>query len=178
MKKLLVLLFITTFCFSQEKELTISQIDSICLIHANFGFIDNNYEIENEKKENIGKGYYEMKTYIFPKETITLDHEPTPEEVMNEIGKNVLIKGTYNLKNNYNNLEKSEVNLEYYYHNSKLFFVKVILTKIVPDEKPIVETFEFNFDKKTKLNDIKNILNCNLEGLIDNCNSQILSFYN
>ncbi len=29
MKKLLILLFITTFCFSQEKALTISQIDRV-----------------------------------------------------------------------------------------------------------------------------------------------------
>ena len=177
MNKLLVLLFFTIFSFSQEKELTVSQIDSICLIHKNYGFIDNQYEIENKKKENIGKGYYEMKTYIFPKETITLDHEPTPEEVMNEIEKNVLIKGTYNLKNNYNNLEKSEVDLEYYYHNSELFFVKIILIKILPSETPIVEKFEFNIDKKTKLKSIKNILNYDLNGLIKNCNEQISRFY-
>ena len=178
MKKLFVLLFITTFSFSQEKKLTVSQIDSICLIRENYRYIDSNYEIENEKKQNIGKGYYELKTYIFPKETNITDHEPSPEEVINEIEKNILIKGTYNLKNNYNNLEKSEVNLEYYYHNSELFFVKIILTKIIPSETPTVEKFEFNFDKKTKLKSIKNILNCDLKGLIKNCNSQILSFYN
>jgi hypothetical protein len=182
MYKLIVLLLITNFCFSQEKLLTISEIDSICLIHQNYGYIDNNYTISNEKKENIGNGYFELKTYIFPKKEIIFEDEPKTEDlvekVVSEIEKNQLIKGTCSAKNNYNNSDKSEVNCEFYYNKSELFYVKVILTKETINSEPLVEKFEFYFDKKVKLKNVKNILGMDLENFIKSNNKQIKGFYN
>lgn len=182
MYKLIFLFLITNYCFSQQKELTISQIDSICTIHQNYGFIDNQYTISNEKKENIGNGYFELKTYIFPKKEIIFEDEPKTEElvekVVSEIEKNQLIKGTCSAKNKYNNSDKSEVNCEFYYNKNELFYVKVILTKEIVNSEPIVEKFEFYFEKKVKIKNDKNILGMDLENFIKQNNEQIKGFYN
>lgn len=77
MKKLLVLLFITTFSFSQEKELTISQIDSIYIKAINsltmlkslkeityFELDSINSKYKNELENNVFKFYDDDKLSI------------------------------------------------------------------------------------------------------------------
>ena len=182
MKKIIFFLLFVNFCFSQNEKLSISQIDSICTIHQNYGFIDNHYTISSEKKENIGNGYFELKTYIFPKEEIVFNDEPKTEElvekIVSEIKKNQLIIGTCSAKNKYNNSDKSEVSCEFYYNKNELFYVKVILTKEIVNSEPIVEKFEFYFEKKVKIKNDKNILGMDLENFIKQNNEQIKDFYN
>lgn len=178
MKKILFLLLFTTLSFSQEKELTVAQIDSICTINENYGFKIGHFILENDKKENIGKGHYEIKTYIFPKKDTIFNYKPTADDVIKEIKKNKLIKATY-VSNVYRtNLEESSIYCELYYFNSNLFYVKVTLSKSIPNKDIITENFEFAIDKKSKIKNVKNILGYDLNDIIHSFNSEILDFNN
>lgn len=178
MKKLFLFLLFTTFSFSQEKELTISQIDSICKINESYGFKIGHFELENDKKENIGKGHYEIKTFIFPKKDTIFNYKPTSDDVIKEIKNNKLIKAIY-ISNVYRtNLEESTIYCELYYSKSNLFYVKIVLSKSIPNKDTITENFEFKINKKSKIKNEKNILGYNLNDIILNFNSEILDFNN
>ena len=64
MKKTIILLFFINFCFSQEKELSINEIDSICLANGRYAIADTEIKVENEKNEIIGSGGSSTKIYL------------------------------------------------------------------------------------------------------------------
>lgn len=178
MKKLLFLLLFSILSFSQEKAFTVAQIDSICSVNENYGFKIGHFVMENDKKENIGKGHYEIKTFIYPKNDNTFNYKPTSDDVIKEIKNNKLIKAIYVSNIFQTNLEESSIYCELYYSKSELFYVKISLLKSIPNKDTITENFEFKIDKKSKIKNVKNILGYNLNDIIYNFNTEILDFNN
>ena len=50
MKKILFFLLFANFCFSQDNELSVTEIDSICKANGRYAIADAKIKVENKKK--------------------------------------------------------------------------------------------------------------------------------
>ncbi len=136
MKKLLILLFITTFCFSQEKALTISQIDSI--IKTKRPKIESSGILKKKKKIIGGFG---NTTYEYKKK---------------------LIYSYYNESNKEKEFEFFHF-YEFYYFNESPIFIKINIKKTnIKDKSKEVFKAELNETESTSFKEIKNPFLINL----------------
>ena len=136
MKKLFVLLFFTTFCFSQEKELTISEIDSI--VKTIRPKIESSGILKKKKKIIGGFG---NTTYEYKKK---------------------LIYSYYNESTKDNEFKFIHF-YEFYYCNEKPIFIKINIEKTNIKEN-LKEVFkaELNQTESTSFKEIKNPFLINL----------------
>ncbi|WP_291275004.1 hypothetical protein [Flavobacterium sp.] len=149
MKKLFLLLLITTFCFSQEKELTVSQIDSIAKTSKNK--IQSSGVIEKNKK-TIG-GF--NSTEIFSNDK--------------------LVYSTY--EENYND-KKRKLNyfFEFYFFNDNPVLINIYIIKTDIKTK-IEEKFETNLNEN-KIHSFKEIENPFSIKLRNKLNSLLIDYLN
>ena len=156
MKELLVLLFFTTFCFSQEKELTMSQIDSIAL--------PNSIKTQAEgivKRKNDKENYIFVTTYFNIKDSISKR----------------IIKGEFF---EVENLESYSYSFQYnyYYQYDKPFYLKLKIYKTlvgVNNKESII--LELN-EKELKSNkEINNTFSLKLRKRIKANNKSLLHYH-
>jgi hypothetical protein len=136
MKKLLVLLFFTIFSFSQEKEFTVSQIDSIVKT------IRPNIESSGIlKKKNKTIGGFRNTTYEFENKLIYSYYTETTKDK------------EFELFHFY----------EFYYYNEKPIFIKINIEKNNNKEYSIdVFNIKLNETESTSFKEIKNPFLINL----------------
>ena len=150
MKKIAVLLLITTITFSQNKEYSFAKIDSICKLLKPSEQLDG--LIRNKEKKIIGG---------FSITTFRMD------------SKSEIIKGIYSEHFDNKKSYIYDYYSEFYYKDKLPIFLK--LTIVRKDKSGYEETLHFNLNK-AELEDeteIKNIFLLNLRKKINYMNSQI-----
>lgn len=162
------------FCFSQGKELSVFQIDSICLVNGRYGIADAKIKIENEKNEIIGSGGSSIKTYLnyYNQEYY---NNLTREEKKRFIKEkdSELIRADYNENISYRNSNQENIFAQFYYYKNQLFYLKLKIKK-----NDIVLNFSLNQTEIEDEKEVDNELGLELKKWITEKNLEILKFYN
>jgi len=181
MKKVLfffITLITTCLAFSQDKVLSVKEIDSICDSYGRYGVADGIIKIENKKKEKIGAGRYSLTTYLnyYNQEHYnSLSREE--KKRYNREKDSELIKGIYFQSIAYSSYTEN-IFSEFYYFNNEFFFVKIKVEQIDKNGKTQVENFNLTYQDYTESKSIKNPLLFEVQSWIRKKNFEILKFYN
>lgn len=148
---LLLLTLVMQFSFSQEKRLATSQIDSICKL--NRPTYQSSSIIKNKKGKTIGGS--SITTYNYDSR---------------------MIKGEYFEETKSKNSFSYTYFAEFYYFNSKPFYLKLKVIKTNSQNKPEELLLELDENELNRDVEIKNTLLLNLRNKIISINSQILNY--
>lgn len=188
MKKIILLLIITNFCFSQNKDnfkFSAKQIDSLSMLNGSYsrvvGRIESNIEKKKKRKISniIGTGGFSIQTYLY--------HYNEPEyNRLSKIEKrkynfekySKLIKGYHHQVFHYKNSYSENIDSEFYYQDLELFYFKIKIIRSQKNEKDKTETFEYNMKEFNESKSIKNEFMFELKTWVKEKNKQILKVYN
>ena len=177
MKRYYILLLFSVFCFSQNKVLTIKEIDSICSIKGTYGNADGVIEVKQNNKI-IGSGGSSTSFYINHYNEENYNNLSREEKKYYNIEKNSeLIKGRYSEGVVFNNGNIERFEGHFYYYDKKLFFVKIKVLKKENDKEQSQE-FYITEDELSEGKPIKNILLFDAQAWTRKNNLEILKFYN
>ena len=181
MKKHLYIFFLLVLntVFSQNKNLSIQQIDSISEVNGNYGTSDGIIEVKNKKKKVIGKGGFSISTYLNYSDDVYFNSLSIPKKKeYNREKKAELIKSTYNQSILYNNKSFQNVTSEFYYQNEELIFVKLTVTQQNKDQKEENQQFSLSKIEISESKPIKNTLLFDVQSWVRIKNLEIFEFYN
>ena len=132
MKKIILLLLVTTFSFSQNKKLTMEQLDSICLKSKKY--IEQKFELEREYdmvRIKKTKKRIKIKSEGFLNIYFTKNFDNTKIDSMIVESPNYkilepkIIKATYEYDIVYNKNRIENAFVEFYYNDNKIEYIEV-----------------------------------------------------
>jgi hypothetical protein len=180
MKCLLVCSFLfTSFCFSQNKEYSVTQIDSIVRLNGSYGTADGTTVLKNKHGKLIGSGGFSIEAYLNYFNQAYYDSLTNLEKrKYNRQKDSELIKGSYIYHVNYKAGGFQTIVSEFYYRNKLLLFAKVNVTQKNKSGREETQEFELTSDQINEGKPIKNVLLFDVQSWIHEKNSIVLQFYN
>lgn len=170
---------ITISCYSQSKEFTIKEIDSICSLKKASSHSYGVIEIHNDKNKVIGSGGTGIATYSYNFDQEKINNLSSKEIKTYDLEKNiVLIKADYHQAIYYKNSYTENVYSEFYYQNNALFNIRIKVIRTEKNKKEHTELFEYTIEELNEAKSIKNILLFDVQAWVRDKNKEILDFYN
>ncbi len=184
--------FVITICISQNlkidsnKQFTINQIDSISAKNGH-GFIsDGVIRIETETEVDkiktkflSARGGYSYSFYLhhFNEENYNLLSNIEKRKYNFEKYSN-LIKGQYHESIHYLNSYSDNITGEFYYFDTKLFYVKIKIIRTENNKKDISETYNYSIAELNNLKETQTLSSFELKSWVATKNDQIIKYYN
>lgn len=179
MKAILFLLLTASFSFSQNREFSIKETDSICSLGNAYGHSDGKITIHNKKKEFIGNGGFSLATYQYHPDHEKFGILSAKEKRAYDLQKNaVLIKANYHKAVHYKNSYTENVYSEFYYRSNKPFYIRIKILRTEKNKPDLTEHFEYTKEELNNAKSIKNILLFDVQAWVREKNKEILDFYN
>lgn len=174
MKKILFFLLFANFCFSQDNELSVSEIDSICKANGRYAIADAKIKVENKKNEIIGSGGSSTKTYLnYYNQEYYNSLSREEKKRYNREKDSELIRADYTENISYKNSNQENIFAQFYYYKDQLFHLKLKIKK-----NDIVLNFSLNQTEIENEKEVKNELGLELKKWIIEKNLEILNFHN
>lgn len=187
------ILFSTAHCISQNdvlnlknREFTIHEIDSICEKNGH-GFIsDGVIRIETETEVDkiktkflSARGGYSYSFYLhhFNEDNYNLLSNIEKRRYNFDKYSN-LIKGQYHESIHYLNSYSDDITGEFYYFDTKLFYVKIKIIRTEDNKKDISETYNYSIAELNNLKETQTLSSFELKSWVAEKNNQIIKYYN
>ena len=178
MKKIIFILLIATICNAQNKEYSISKIDSICNLNNAYGHLDSRIKITNNRNKIIGKGGYSISTYLnyFNDENYNKLSDQEKRKYNHEKDSE-LVKATCYQTIEYLNKSIETRSCEFYYFDKKLFNLKLEVSRQNKNQNKEVLKYSLNQIEIESGKPIKNIFLLELQKWVSEKNIEILKFH-
>ena len=181
MKFNIAFLLFSAVCFSQGKEFSTVQIDSIAQVNGSYTVmnkaINSKKNIIVQLKSAQGKVYEEKQREIEGKgnSSITTYLHYDLEKKMHEQEKDSeLIKAVYYHNITYEDMSYDKITAQFYYRDMILFYIKISYITKEPDQSEKMKEFALKASELENPELIKSSLLLDLKPLLESTNKEIL----